>query len=677
MKSIWSAWRLVFAALLATLLVACKPYAVFEVSPDPVVAGKVATFDASGTMVSPTPRHNTVTSYDWDFGDGAKGTGKVATHTFATAGEYTVTLTVKDKAGKVGTATQKITVKPGDATTGSALKVLVRSPDGLLIAGAKVTAGSVSADTGSDGVATLEQAPVGDAIVVKVSKTGYVPQSLRVANADSDKAKQLFVALQPVKETQSIEQVELARMYIARSLGASVTLPANALVTTSGAPATGAATLQLTPWDIQGSDLMAMPGNGRAINDSNVEGNLISAGMMTIDFFDAAGNKLQLAAGKQAIIQMDLPLSSVNNQPLSIGSTIPLWHFNESTGLWEEDGVGEVVESQTSETGLAVRAVVGHFSTWNWDFYITEGGSANDNEVHIKCLEADGVTGVACTLVADVTLPDGSKFYHHGGNINTTEVGPEGLTIVLLPPEATIVWTGTTADGRIGTTTSGPDGEVEILMGPPKTTNEVHCALTNGTAVACDVTLTLTKADGSTAEKKVNLPATGGTVITGIESDTLSWSARSKITTKPDGTLAIYSGTATSGPSGTVNIVLGAEEEVKDKVIFLRCDTTVEIVDYDPAAPVNECTVHASASRYEEHTENMIEQIQVHATVPTGTLVPVLLPASMAESYLYIWAEARTVSGIDVAMTSTIEMLIDTITDREITDIHWTEEIPR
>jgi len=52
-----------------------------------------------------------ITSYEWDFGDGARGTGKTTKHAYATPGVYTVTLNVTDAAGNSATDTATITVR--------------------------------------------------------------------------------------------------------------------------------------------------------------------------------------------------------------------------------------------------------------------------------------------------------------------------------------------------------------------------------------------------------------------------------------------------------------------------------------------------------------------------------------------------------------------------------------
>ncbi len=67
--------------------------------------GSIA-FSSAGS----TDSDGTITSYSWNFGDGASSTQANPSHSYASAGNYTATLTVTDDKGATGSATATVTV---------------------------------------------------------------------------------------------------------------------------------------------------------------------------------------------------------------------------------------------------------------------------------------------------------------------------------------------------------------------------------------------------------------------------------------------------------------------------------------------------------------------------------------------------------------------------------------
>ena len=107
------------AGALVFSLAGCIPIPVLEITPTAAVAGEEVTFDGSGTIVSNIPEDTVAVSYRWTFGDGNKGSGSTTTHTYDEAGTYEVTLKVIDSAGRVGEATETVTVSEATETTDS------------------------------------------------------------------------------------------------------------------------------------------------------------------------------------------------------------------------------------------------------------------------------------------------------------------------------------------------------------------------------------------------------------------------------------------------------------------------------------------------------------------------------------------------------------------------------
>lgn len=98
----------------------------------------------------------TITGWQWDFGDGATSTTQNPAHTYASAGDYSVTLTVTDDAGATDSSTQTVTVSDAPPPVNQAPTAAFD----FLVTGLSASFSNESSD--SDGTVTGWQWQFGD-----------------------------------------------------------------------------------------------------------------------------------------------------------------------------------------------------------------------------------------------------------------------------------------------------------------------------------------------------------------------------------------------------------------------------------------------------------------------------------------------------------------------------------
>jgi PKD repeat protein len=123
---------------------------VADAGPDQnALVNETVTFNGSGSY----DPDGTIVSYEWDFGDGNNATGETTTCAYATAGTYTVTLTVTDDEGATGTDTASVNVvaegiiqagvtlspKKIDLNSSGVLKAYITLPEGYDVADINVS----------------------------------------------------------------------------------------------------------------------------------------------------------------------------------------------------------------------------------------------------------------------------------------------------------------------------------------------------------------------------------------------------------------------------------------------------------------------------------------------------------------------------------------------------------
>jgi hypothetical protein len=140
--------------------------------------------------------------------------------------------------------------------------------------------------------------------------------------------------------------------------GGTIVFPSNSIITASNNTTysgnVSVAAYFLNPAFDEFDEIMPGALRGRRTDSSEVV--LQSFGMVAVELSSASGEKLQLANGKTAIINLPIASSLLSAAP----ATIPLWYFDETKGLWKEEGVA-------TKQGNSYVGVVSHFSFWNCD----------------------------------------------------------------------------------------------------------------------------------------------------------------------------------------------------------------------------------------------------------------------------------------------------------------------
>ena len=228
--------------------------------------------------------------------------------------------------------------------------------NGEPVKGALVTAGLMTATTDVNGSFSINNANVLDqAAFVKAEKTGFFTGSRTfVARQNQDH----YVEIQLLTKTVIGMVSATSGGTINVANGSAITLPANGIVVEStGAAYTGNVQVSMAWIDPTSVNLFRqMPGDLRGIDEAGRENNLQSFGMLAVELNGSGGEKLQIASGKKASLKFPLPSAIQASAP----ATIPLWSFNETTGLWKQEG-------SATKSGNVYLADVSHFSFWNCD----------------------------------------------------------------------------------------------------------------------------------------------------------------------------------------------------------------------------------------------------------------------------------------------------------------------
>jgi hypothetical protein len=197
--------------------------------------------------------------------------------------------------------------------------------------------------------------------VVNVRKSGYALLS-RVVYSRTPQMKLILdraarTTCNPASPCAASEQGEL--------IATHVQFAANSIVDANGNPATAPVNVDVHGYDVTLPD--PIPGDYSALDKNGKNVTMMTYGAINVDLTDASGNSYNLAPGKTA--QISIPVNAAFLGGGTPPATLPLWSYNEQSGLWQEE--------VTATYDPLTRAYVGnvpHFSSWNADATFT--GSA-------------------------------------------------------------------------------------------------------------------------------------------------------------------------------------------------------------------------------------------------------------------------------------------------------------
>jgi hypothetical protein len=336
---------------------------------------------------------------------------------------------------------------------------IVLDTSGNPVVSATVSIGSSSTQTNSKGIFVLNNASVKERFAfVKVSKSGYVDGSRVLApTAGENRVNIMLVSSAPTATVASgvNSEVSLSNGTKVKFDGAFKDASGNAYIGNVDVSLYHLKTSNTYLSEIMPGSLLASNTNG----DSKV---LETFGMLHVELTGSGGQKLNIATGHTAEITLDIDATQAGSSP----STIPLWTFDETTGIWKEEG-------SATKVGNKYVGTVSHFSWWNCDYpfdrcnlAITVNNSAGQPISNL-------IVGIS--RIGQVATRTG--FTDSSGQVNGIVPGNESLTLTINDFCGNIIYTATIGPFSIGS--------LNVLPAISLSPSSINTVTVNGTLKTC------------------------------------------------------------------------------------------------------------------------------------------------------------------------------------------------
>lgn len=314
-----------------------------------------------------------ITQWLWDFGDGTTSDEANPSHTYTEAGKYSVRLTVTADGSDSVMQEDWIEVIDPYVT----LTINMRGSEGEDISDVTVLSADYDIESYSENEyqqLLIRLLPHENASLLRISADGYTDALVYFDGAMINQSKNVTFK----KLGQGFEVDTTIGGEFVTGDGAKLTVPAYSLQTSDGTIVSDTVTLTMTTVDIGDAlDRNAFPGSfmgeATALPGEPVE--IASYGSVEMTF-TYEGETLQLIPGYTMELEVPLFVSQhLGGDLIQEGDSIPFWILDEETGIWIQESLGEVVISNNSPTGFALKATTSHFSWFNADAWGYPGAS--------------------------------------------------------------------------------------------------------------------------------------------------------------------------------------------------------------------------------------------------------------------------------------------------------------
>ncbi len=239
----------------------------------------------------------------------------------------------------------------------------VTDESGAAVTGVTITGQSGTATTDANGLFVISNTSVpSNRAFITAKKSGYF-DGARAAIPTANGVTYMQITLAGNPPIGTIDAASGGSVTL--PTGGSLTLGANGVVTSSGAAYSGPVSISAEHLDPAKGDfagLFAGDLTAQQIDGSQTE--LQSYGVIVAELHGSNGETLQPAPGAPATLTMPIASALQATAP----PTISLWFFDDTLGMWKEEG-------SAYKQGSDYVGTVPHFCQWNYDGSVKEFGT--------------------------------------------------------------------------------------------------------------------------------------------------------------------------------------------------------------------------------------------------------------------------------------------------------------